>query len=78
MLGLPAPPFWASPMAMTGHAIPTPITTPCVQVCAVDGARGLCVGCGRTLKEIAAWGGLSETERRAIMALLPARLAAPQ
>jgi predicted Fe-S protein YdhL (DUF1289 family) len=34
------------------------------------------VGCGRTLAEIAAWGGMDETRRRAIMAELPARLAA--
>ena len=52
------------------------ISTPCVNVCAVDGRTGLCVGCGRTLKEIAAWGGLDEPRRRAIMAELPTRLAA--
>jgi len=51
-------------------------TTPCIKVCAVSSATGLCIGCGRTLKEIAAWGGLSERERRAIMAELPHRLAA--
>jgi hypothetical protein len=57
----------------------TPPATPCVRVCAVSGATNLCVGCGRTLKEIAAWGRLSEAERLAIMAVLPARLsAAPQ
>ncbi len=53
-----------------------PPSTPCVRVCAVSGATNLCVGCGRTLKEIAAWGRLSEAERLAIMAVLPARLAA--
>jgi hypothetical protein len=50
-------------------------SSPCIQVCAVSGVTGLCVGCGRTLKEIAAWGRLSEAERRAIMNELPARLA---
>jgi predicted Fe-S protein YdhL (DUF1289 family) len=54
------------------------ISTPCIKVCAVDGKNGLCIGCGRTLKEIAAWGGLAETERREIMATLPARLAKAQ
>jgi len=53
-----------------------PISTPCRQICAVDGRTGLCVGCGRTLKEIAAWGSLSEPERLAVMAQLPQRLAA--
>ncbi|MBL8544059.1 MAG: DUF1289 domain-containing protein, partial [Hyphomonadaceae bacterium] len=30
-----------------------PISSPCIKVCAVDGSSGLCIGCGRTLKEIA-------------------------
>jgi predicted Fe-S protein YdhL (DUF1289 family) len=51
------------------------ISSPCVQVCAVNGQTGLCEGCGRTLKEIAAWGGLDEAMRRAVMAELPGRLA---
>ena len=52
-----------------------PIATPCIKVCAVSGQTGLCIGCGRTLAEIAGWGGLSEQERQRIMAELPARLA---
>lgn len=56
---------------MTGR---DPISSPCIKVCAVDGRTGLCVGCGRTLKEIAAWGGLDERARLAIMAELPIRL----
>ena len=53
-----------------------PVSTPCLKVCMVSGQTSLCVGCGRTLKEIAAWGSLNEDERKAIMAELPARLAA--
>ncbi len=53
---------------------PRPIVTPCVQVCAVDGASGLCVGCHRTLAEIATWGRLDDARRTAIMAELPGRL----
>ncbi|MBP6689514.1 MAG: DUF1289 domain-containing protein [Hyphomonadaceae bacterium] len=53
-----------------------PISTPCIRVCAVSGMTNQCVGCGRTLPEIARWGAMDETERRAIMAELPARLAA--
>lgn len=52
-----------------------PISSPCVKVCAVDGRSGQCVGCGRTLGEIAAWRGLDEARRREIMAELPARMA---
>lgn len=50
------------------------VSTPCQRICMVSGMTNLCVGCGRTLKEIASWGRLTEPERRAIMAELPARL----
>ena len=53
-----------------------PVNTPCIKVCAVSGATGLCVGCGRTLAEIANWGRLSEPERLAVMQALPGRRAA--
>ncbi|MET0338746.1 MAG: DUF1289 domain-containing protein [Caulobacter sp.] len=52
---------------------PRPIVTPCIKVCAVDGESGLCLGCHRTLPEIAQWSRLAEDERAAIMAELPAR-----
>lgn len=55
---------------------PELISSPCIKVCAVSGQSGLCIGCGRTLAEIASWGGLDELRRQAIMAELPARLAA--
>ena len=50
------------------------ISSPCTKVCVVDGASGLCFGCGRTLGEIAKWGSLSEVERLAIMAVLAERM----
>lgn len=55
---------------------PRPISSPCIKLCAVSGQNGLCIGCGRTLREIASWGSLEEPARQAIMAELPARLAA--
>ena len=54
-------------------APPRPIATPCVKTCAVDGRTGYCVGCRRTLPEIASWGRLNDQERAAIMAALPDR-----
>lgn len=39
----------------------------------VDGASSLCLGCLRTLSEIAGWSALNEEERAAVMADLPAR-----
>lgn len=64
---------------MSSNVSPTPqgpprsIATPCVQVCVVDGASSLCLGCYRTLSEIAGWSGFGDAERAAIMAVLPER-----
>jgi predicted Fe-S protein YdhL (DUF1289 family) len=41
----------------------------------LDQDTGTCLGCGRTLSEIAQWAAMSDSERRAIMAALPARMA---
>lgn len=51
------------------------IETPCTKVCTVDSVSGLCIGCGRTLTEIAQWAALSAAERKTIMTTLPQRLA---
>ena len=51
------------------------IETPCIAVCMIDPTTGLCLGCGRTLPEIARWHRIDGVERLAIMALLPARMA---
>ena len=50
-----------------------PIATPCIKVCVVDGESGLCLGCQRTLHEVAAWMSYTDAERAAIMAELPGR-----
>jgi predicted Fe-S protein YdhL (DUF1289 family) len=47
--------------------------TPCVNVCTLDTRTRRCLGCGRTIEEIAAWSRMSDAERRRIMAELPAR-----
>jgi predicted Fe-S protein YdhL (DUF1289 family) len=36
--------------------------TPCVNVCVLD-AGGTCVGCRRTIDEIARWGSMSAAEQ---------------
>jgi len=51
------------------------IATPCVKVCTLDAAAGICLGCGRTLGEIERWLRMDNDERARIMAELPARLA---
>jgi hypothetical protein len=49
------------------------IDTPCVNICTLDARRAVCLGCGRTIDEIARWGGMSAAERSRIMNELPAR-----
>jgi len=51
-----------------------PVSTPCIKVCAVSGQTGQCIGCGRTLAEIARWGAMEEVERLAVMSQLASRL----
>ena len=71
-------PYFAS-MSSNSSESPRPpraIATPCVKVCIVDGASGLCLGCWRTLPEIGGWSGFSDAERARIMAELPARAGA--
>jgi len=49
--------------------------TPCIKICLVNERAGLCVGCGRSLDEIAGWLALSPAQRQRIMAELPKRMA---
>jgi hypothetical protein len=41
----------------------------------MDPRTSLCFGCGRTLPEIARWHRMESTERLALMAQLPVRMA---
>ena len=61
---------------MNQPAIESPIESPCVKICTLDTQAGLCLGCGRTLAEIADWVRMSREKRTQIMAQLPTRLAA--
>lgn len=51
------------------------VPSPCRNICVMHGPSGLCVGCGRTLDEIAAWSVLDDAAKRAVWAQLPARVA---
>ncbi|MEP9357899.1 DUF1289 domain-containing protein [Sphingomonas sp. KR3-1] len=50
------------------------IESPCMSLCVMDEASGWCLGCGRTLDEIARWGQTDQADRDAVMAALPARM----
>jgi predicted Fe-S protein YdhL (DUF1289 family) len=49
--------------------------TPCIAVCIIDPKTSLCLGCGRTLPEIARWSRMAGSERSAVMAGLADRMA---
>jgi hypothetical protein len=42
------------------------VPSPCIDVCRLD-ARGLCIGCRRTIEEITEWSRASEARRREIL-----------
>jgi predicted Fe-S protein YdhL (DUF1289 family) len=48
--------------------------TPCIAVCLMDPRTNLCLGCGRTLPEIARWGRMDSAERLQIMSTLRQRM----
>ena len=50
------------------------VPSPCISVCRMDASGELCVGCLRTLDEIAAWGRMGEGEKRDVWALLAKRI----
>jgi hypothetical protein len=55
-----------------GESVPSP----CINVCTIDPNTGWCLGCYRSLHEIAGWLDFSTAEKRAVLARLAARRAA--
>jgi predicted Fe-S protein YdhL (DUF1289 family) len=62
-------------VAADAAARPTMIESPCVKICTLDARSGLCLGCGRTINEIARWTAMSAAERIRVIGELPSRLA---
>jgi len=50
---------------MTQSALHVP--SPCVNVCQLDPVSGLCLGCRRTLREIADWLEMTPQEKQAVL-----------
>ena len=47
--------------------------SPCVKVCQMDPQSNRCLGCARTLDEIARWASMTDQERNQILSELPDR-----
>ena len=54
--------------------MPAMIDSPCVKICTLDARSGICLGCGRTIDEIARWAGMSADEREKVMSDLAGRM----
>jgi hypothetical protein len=54
-------------------AVDTDPPSPCTLVCTIDARTGWCLGCHRTLDEIAGWSRAEADEKRAILARVAAR-----
>jgi predicted Fe-S protein YdhL (DUF1289 family) len=49
------------------------IASPCINICRMDGDTGLCLGCFRTIEEIARWSGASHDQRLQVLVAVERR-----
>ena len=61
---------------LASSPISSPVPSPCINVCRMEPASGLCEGCLRTLDEIAAWSQFSDVAKGAVWQQLALRRAA--
>ena len=52
---------------MIDSRTPTPVRSPCVKVCEIDPANGLCRGCQRTQDERDWWIAYSDVQQREVL-----------
>lgn len=57
------------------RAKPPSIPSPCIGVCKIDDAHGLCIGCARSADEVAEWRSGTEAWRQSVWQAIPGRLA---
>ncbi len=60
-----------------GAMIPLEVPSPCIAVCRIDPASGLCEGCARTLDEIGDWLIFDAAERLAVWERICAHFEVP-
>lgn len=52
---------------------PAVVPSPCTSVCRMDAATGWCLGCLRTIDEIARWSRMDDDARRDVLGRLDER-----
>lgn len=48
--------------------------SPCINICKIDPKSNICLGCGRSIKEISDWINLDDEEREKLLSDLKKRL----
>jgi len=43
------------------------VQSPCVEICQLDPVSGMCLGCFRTMDEIASWIELTDIEKQSVL-----------
>jgi predicted Fe-S protein YdhL (DUF1289 family) len=66
---------WLARQAVRAQRKACELPSPCISVCRMEIATGLCQGCLRTLEEITAWSKLDDEGKRAIWAQIEQRAA---
>jgi len=64
---------WLARQAVRAQRKERDLPSPCISVCTMEIASGLCRGCLRTLDEIAAWSTLDDAGKRAVWARIEVR-----
>ncbi len=64
---------WLARQALRAQAKARDLPSPCISVCRMEIASGLCRGCLRTLDEIGAWSTLDDAGKRIVWARIEAR-----
>jgi predicted Fe-S protein YdhL (DUF1289 family) len=54
---------------------PEQVPSPCTKVCALDPRSGYCIGCYRTIDEVANWVEMSAEDKRAVLERVACRRA---
>lgn len=49
------------------------VDSPCVKLCVIHPAAGMCMGCFRTVEEISDWSAMDPKTRKSLMQELPNR-----
>ena len=58
--------------------VPAQDDSPCVHICLMDYAQGLCIGCHRTLDEITYWTTYTVARKSEVLAAVAKRRAAAE